>query len=186
MRNRHTLSRLATLPQQWALCTRFLFCTCSALASEYVDSTLCAPSCDVAQVPVTVHVCLCFAYSCVVVQPDSQTDQVEFSLQAGRKLLVQDVRQHFVPVGQRHKMEGDAHHIVSNQHIRMREKRVTTPHCPFLSCFQHRICHVIQFKMDCLAEGGAKSRGGPHGLERCARAHAPQRWQSDHQKAIRP
>jgi len=33
MRNRHTLSRLVTPPHLLSLCTRFLFCTCSALAS---------------------------------------------------------------------------------------------------------------------------------------------------------
>ena len=38
-------------------------------------------------------------------------------------MLEQDVRTSFVPVGQRYKMEGDAHHIVSNQQIRQRENR---------------------------------------------------------------
>jgi hypothetical protein len=56
-------------------------------------------------------------------QPGSTSDAVEFSMQAGRTLLVQDVRTSFVPAGQRFKMEGERHHIVANDQIASREHR---------------------------------------------------------------
>ena len=56
-------------------------------------------------------------------QAESTSDAVEFSMQAGRTLLVQDVRTSFVPPGQRYKMVGEQHHVVANQQILQREQK---------------------------------------------------------------
>jgi hypothetical protein len=56
-------------------------------------------------------------------QTDSTSDVIEYNMQAGRTVLVQDVRTSFVPSGQRFKMEGQRHHIVSDQQIQLREQR---------------------------------------------------------------
>jgi hypothetical protein len=56
-------------------------------------------------------------------QADSTSDVIEYNMQAGRTVLVQDVRTSFVPSRQRFKMEGQRHHIVSDQQIQLREQR---------------------------------------------------------------
>ena len=56
-------------------------------------------------------------------QTDSTSDVIEYNMQAGRTVLVQDVRTSFVPSGQRFLMEGQRHHMVSDQQIQLREQR---------------------------------------------------------------
>ena len=56
-------------------------------------------------------------------QPDSRSDFLESGMQAGRSTLVPDVRSHFVPVGQRYKMEAAHHTTASNQQVLQREER---------------------------------------------------------------
>ena len=61
-----------------------------------------------------------------VMQPDAKSDVLEFTMQAGRKTLVEGVRTSFVPVGGRHHMESERHHMVTYQQIQNREDKVNT------------------------------------------------------------